>query len=66
MAQPAFVPETLPKTEPDHLIVLQGATWADYQRMLELRGDRSVPRLAYLEAVLERMSPAGSSSARLT
>jgi Uma2 family endonuclease len=41
----------------DDLIVLRGATWADYQRLLELRGERSVPRLSYLAGVLELMSP---------
>lgn len=42
--------------EDDH-IVLMDATWSDYQRFLELRGDRSVPRLAYLDGVVELMSP---------
>jgi Uma2 family endonuclease len=37
--------------------VLRGATWADYQRLQELRGDRPVPRLAYLEGALEIMTP---------
>jgi Uma2 family endonuclease len=41
----------------DHIIHVRGATWADYQRHLELRGDRSAPRIAYLEGVLEIMSP---------
>lgn len=43
--------------EPDRLILLQGATWADYQRLLEIRGDRPVPRLSYLEGTVEFMSP---------
>lgn len=38
-------------------MLLRGATWADYQRLLELRGERRAPRLAYLEGVLELMSP---------
>lgn len=42
--------------EDDH-IVLMDATWADYQRFLELRGDRPVPRVAYLDGVVELMSP---------
>jgi Uma2 family endonuclease len=46
-----------PAPEPDNMIVLKGATWADYQRMLELRGDHSVPRLAFLEGQLQIMSP---------
>ncbi len=41
----------------DRLVVIEGATWADYQRMLEIRGDRSTPRLAFLERYLEIMSP---------
>jgi Uma2 family endonuclease len=41
----------------DRIIVLHGATWADYQRLLELRGEEPVPRLAYLEGELELMSP---------
>jgi len=41
----------------DSIITLRDATWADYQRVLELRGDKSVPRVAYLEGVLELMSP---------
>lgn len=41
----------------DHFVQLDGATWADYERLLELRGDRSAPRLTYLEGVLEIMSP---------
>jgi Uma2 family endonuclease len=41
----------------DHFVVLSGVTWADYQRVLELRGDRSAPRITYLEGRLEIMSP---------
>lgn len=41
----------------DQIIVLHGATWADYERLLEIRGDHSAPRIAYLEGALEIMSP---------
>jgi Uma2 family endonuclease len=41
----------------DHVVVLQDVTWADYQRILEIRGDRSAPRIAYSEGRLEIMSP---------
>ena len=41
----------------DHIVLLRDAAWSDYQRILELRGDRSVPKLAYLNGVLELMSP---------
>ena len=41
----------------DKIVVLRGLSWSDYQRMLELRGDVSVPRFAYLEGQLEIMTP---------
>jgi Uma2 family endonuclease len=44
----------------DKIIVLRGASWADYQRLLEMRGDRSAPRLCYLEGELEIMSPSST------
>ncbi len=44
----------------DSIIVLGGLTWADFERILELRGDRPVPRLTYLEGRLELMSPSRS------
>lgn len=41
----------------DKIVVLRGMRWSDYQRMLEARGEASVPRLAYLEGGLEIMTP---------
>lgn len=41
----------------DHLWALHGVTWADFQRLMELRGDSPTPRFAYLEGNLEIMSP---------
>lgn len=41
----------------DHIIVLRDATWADFQRLIEIRGERPVPRLAYLEGALELTTP---------
>jgi Uma2 family endonuclease len=41
----------------DHFVRLHGATWADYERVLELRGDRSAPRITYHKGTLEIMSP---------
>jgi Uma2 family endonuclease len=41
----------------DRIVLLRDTTWADYQRMLEIRHGRRVPRLAYQEGVLELMSP---------
>jgi len=58
MAQPAVVvPHESSALPADHLIVLTGATWADYQRLLAIRGERSRPRITYLEGVLEFTSP---------
>lgn len=42
---------------PDRYIVLEDATWADYQRMIELRGEGAVPRLTFLEGRLQIMAP---------
>jgi Uma2 family endonuclease len=41
----------------DKIVVLHDLSWSDYQRMLEVRGDASVPRFAYLEGDLEIMTP---------
>jgi len=41
----------------DHIVHLSNATWSDYERVLELRGDGSAPRITYLEGQLEIMSP---------
>jgi Uma2 family endonuclease len=53
---------SVPSAVEDHdgLIVLDGATWADFQRFMEIRGDRSAPRFAYLEGRLEIMAPSRS------
>lgn len=61
MAVPAA--STLPaasQQQADHVIVLRNVTWADYQRLLEIRGERPVPRLTYLEGDLELMTPSRS------
>lgn len=36
---------------------LRGVSWEDYERVLAMRGDESAPRIAYLDGVLEIMSP---------
>ncbi|HEX6086062.1 MAG TPA: Uma2 family endonuclease [Thermoanaerobaculia bacterium] len=41
----------------DQIIVLHGVTWDDYERVLEIRGDKSAPRINYLDGELEIMSP---------
>src|SRR5689334_6089033 len=41
----------------DHFVHLRGVSWSDYERLLKVRGERSVPRLAYEKGVVELMSP---------
>jgi Uma2 family endonuclease len=61
MAQPLALPdERTLEMGGENIVVLRGVTWADYQRLLEIRGDRAVPRFTYLEGVLEIMSPSRS------
>lgn len=38
-------------------VLLSGVAWADYLRLLDIRGDRPVPRMAFLAGTLELMSP---------
>ncbi|HEY5956645.1 MAG TPA: Uma2 family endonuclease [Polyangiaceae bacterium] len=44
----------------DNIVCLHDVSWADYERLLEIRGDHSAPRMAYLEGELEFMSPSKS------
>ena len=41
----------------DRFVVRRGVSWSGYLRALRKRGDRSAPRIAYLEGLLEIMSP---------
>ncbi|MBX2802965.1 MAG: Uma2 family endonuclease [Myxococcales bacterium] len=54
----ASVPEVRDDSpKDDAIIVLRGVQWSDYERLLLARGDHSGPRLAYLDAMVEMMSP---------
>lgn len=44
-------------THHDHVVYLRDVTWADYERLLEIRGDHSAPRYTYLKGNLEIMNP---------
>ena len=44
----------------DHRGLLHKATWADYQRLCQLRGERAVPRLTFDRDVLEIVSPSNN------
>jgi Uma2 family endonuclease len=55
------VPTTVPAGEyvptADQRLVMHGVPWSHYEAQLALRGDVSSPRIAYLDGVLELMSP---------
>ena len=44
-------------TDSDHIVVLHDVSWEDYERILKIRGEHSVPRISYLEGELELMTP---------
>jgi Uma2 family endonuclease len=41
----------------DGRVILHGVSWEDYERILEIRGESSGVRIAYLDGELELMSP---------
>lgn len=41
----------------DHFVYLRDVSWREYEALLAMRGDRSVPRITFLHGVLELMSP---------
>lgn len=41
----------------DQFIQLHDVSWKDYERLLEMRGDHSAPRISYLEGTVEIVSP---------
>lgn len=41
----------------DQRVVVYGVSWAHYEAYLAMRGEKSVPRIAYLRGTLELMSP---------
>jgi Uma2 family endonuclease len=45
------------ESDADHIVVLHDVAWEDYERLLEIRGDHSAPRISYLEGEVEIMSP---------
>lgn len=53
------VPETRNQTqaEGDQLVALHDIEWEDYETILRIRGDQSVPRMVYLDGSLFLMSP---------
>jgi len=41
----------------DRRVVLHGVSWSQYEAQLAVRGDRSSPRISYLDGEMELMSP---------
>jgi Uma2 family endonuclease len=41
----------------DSRVIMHGVPWSHYEVLLAIRGEKSVPRLAYLEGTLEIMTP---------
>lgn len=41
----------------DPIILLRGAAWSDYQRLIEMRSEGRFPKISYLEGTLELMVP---------
>jgi Uma2 family endonuclease len=41
----------------DQIVVLRGASWADFERVLAVRGEAPVPRFAFADGLLELMTP---------
>src|SRR5262249_21006960 len=50
----------------DQRVFLHDVSWADYKRISALRGESAVPRLMYLDGVLELMSPGTTHEADKT
>ena len=46
-----------PRPDEDHFVYLRDVSWADYRRLLAIRGEHSAPRISYLEGDVEIMSP---------
>ena len=46
-----------PEPQQDQHVLLRGVTWADYLRLLDIRGEAPLPRMAYVEGTLHLMSP---------
>lgn len=63
MAQPLLPSDHDPIATHDHIVCLHDVSWADYERLLEIRGDHSAPRYTYLEGELEIMSPSKAHEA---
>lgn len=57
MSLPAVIPAGEYVPTADDRIVLYNVPWSHFEIQLAMRGDASAPRMAYLDGVLELMSP---------
>lgn len=57
MSRAATLRDHVDTTDADHIVVLHDVSWEDYERLLEMRGEHSAPRISYLEGEVEIMSP---------
>jgi Uma2 family endonuclease len=58
LVQPASqIDSNPPRSNPDQRVMFRGVSWAQYEAMLEIRGENAVPRMTYLEGDLELMAP---------
>lgn len=46
-----------PEDDRDQRVVMRGVSWAQYEAIQAIRGERRLPRLAYLRGTLSLMSP---------
>jgi len=53
----AHQPDRNDEPHEDHFVWLHDVSWDDYEKILEVRGDHSAPRISYLEGELQIMSP---------
>jgi Uma2 family endonuclease len=57
IATPVQAPLASVPGHADERLVMYNVPWTAYETQLALRGDNSVPRIAYLDGVMELMSP---------
>jgi Uma2 family endonuclease len=57
MAVPATIPAGEYVPTADQRVVMHGVPWSHYEALLDLRGEASSPRVAFLDGALELMTP---------
>jgi Uma2 family endonuclease len=57
MQRRATIDPALVNLTVDQRVMLRGVSWDEYETLLAIRGEDSVPRMTYLEGTLELMTP---------